>query len=251
MALQTTIENLDDVQDEFHALYSQTDDGFVLQVEGIDVHPDVVNLKNSYVAEKAKRKTQGKELEAAKKRFTDAEKLVEEIPEDFSLDAWNAAKDGKTDDAALSSLRDKMADLRKKFEADILTLKGENDSLKEAGKRMVIERGLDDLIVQSGVTIPAFQRAVRREMLGRISVDDAGKSFVDSDELGPMPVPDYLKRFLANEGKDFVSPPKGGGAQGNDRGAGGAGKTLTRAEFEALNTVQRAKAMKEGIKLTN
>ncbi len=251
MALKSMIETLDDVQEEFHSLYTEADGKFVLDIEGIDDHPDVVNLKKSYVAEKSKRQKQGSELQAATKRFADAEKLVEQLPEDFSLDVWNAAKEGKSDDAALTSLRDKMAALREKFDGDLKTLQTENDGLKEAGKRMVIERGLDDLIATSGVTVPAFQRAVRKEMLGRISVDDAGKSFVDSDELGPMPVPDFLKKYLSGEGKDFVAPAKGGGASGNDRGAGGTGKTLTRTEFEGLNAVLRSKAIKEGVTLTD
>lgn len=251
MALKTTIETLDDVQEEFHSLYTETDDGFVLQLDGIDTHPDVLNLKKAYAAEKQKRQSQGSELKTVKQQFADAEKLVEQLPDDFSLDVWNAAKDGKSDDAALTSLREKMAALREKFDGDIKTLKDENDSLKETGKRMVIERGLDDLIATSGVTVPAFQRAVRKEMLGRISVDDAGKSFVDSDELGPMPVPDFLKKYLSGEGKDFVAPAKGGGAAGNDRGAGGTGKTITRADFDALPAQKQAATVKDGITVTD
>ena len=55
MALKVTLETLDDVQAEYQALYTERDGVFVLDVEGVDNHPEVKNLKTAYTAEKAKR----------------------------------------------------------------------------------------------------------------------------------------------------------------------------------------------------
>ena len=250
MALTHTIESLDNVQEELHSHYVEADGKFILQIDEIVTHPDVLSLSNALGRTKTKMETQGAELKSALSNLSEAKKLVENLPEDFDLDIWTAAKDKKPD-AAISTLQEKMKALSIKYEGEKDSLKAENTKLVDAGKRSKIERQLDDLIEASGVNVPSFKRAVRAEVLGKIAIDDAGKATVDTDDLGEMSLGDYLKRFLATDGKDFVSPPKGGGASGNDRGTGGTGKTLTRTEFEALNTVQRAKAMKEGVTLTS
>ncbi len=249
MALKTTIENLDDVPEEIRSLYTESEDGFVLDIEGIDAHPDVVHLKTAYTAEKNKRTKQGKELKTARDALTAAEALVEDFPEDFNLEVWVAAKEGKGNDAALSVLRDKMGELRTKLEGDIKELKDENSGLKQSGERAVVERRLDDLISASGVTVPAYKRAVRAELLDRITIDEGGKPIVESDELGPMPIADYLKRYLAADGKDFVKPASGGGGPGNE--GGGSGKTISRADFESLPAIKQLKSVKEGVTVTD
>ncbi len=249
MALKTTVEKLDDVPEEFRSLYAESDDVFVLDLDGIDAHPDVVHLKTAYSAEKNKRAKQGLELKTAREALTVAEALVEGFPEDFNLEVWTAAKEGKGNDAALTALRDKMVELRTKLEGDINVLKEENTGLKKSGERAIIERRLDDLIAESGVTVPAYKRAVRAELLGKITIDDGGKPVIESDELGPLPVADYLKRYLTADGKDFVKPPSGGGGPGNE--GGGSGKTISRADFESLNAVKRMKAVKDGVTVTD
>ena len=139
-----------------------------------------------------------------------------------------------------------MKALRTKHEGETTALKVENAKLVHAGKRTKVERQLDDLIAASGVNEPAYIRAVRSEILDRTKIDDDGRATVDTDDLGEMPVGDYLKRFLASDGKAFVSPPKGGGAAGNDRGGTGNGRTITRADFSAMRPQEQAKAMKDG-----
>ncbi len=248
MALPTIVENLDNVPEGNRSLYTESEDGFVLDIEGIDAHPDVVHLKTAYSAEKNKRTKQGKELKTARDALTAAEALVEDFPSDFNIDVWTAAKEGKGNDAALTALRDKMVELRTKLEGDINVLKEENTGLKKSGERAVVERRLDDLIAESGVTVPAYKRAVRAELLGKITIDDGGKPVIESDELGPLPVADYLKRYLAADGKDFVKAPSGGGGPGNE--SGGGGKTISRADFEALNAIKRMKAIKDGVTVT-
>jgi hypothetical protein len=35
--------------------------------------------------------------------------------------------------------------------------------------------------------------------------------------MGPRVLADFVKGWAASDGKDFVTPPQGGGAKGNDR----------------------------------
>ncbi len=159
MALTHTIENLDNVQEEFHSHYAESDGKLILQIDDISTHPDVVGLSNALGRTKAKLVARDSELSSALTSLTNAEKLVENLPEDFDMEVWTAAKDKKPD-AAISSLQEKMKALRAQHEGESNVLKAENAKLVDAGKRMVIERGLDDLITASGIAVPAFQRAV-------------------------------------------------------------------------------------------
>ncbi len=45
MALRTVISKLDDVDEALRGLYRETDSGFILDLEGVDDHPDVKGMK--------------------------------------------------------------------------------------------------------------------------------------------------------------------------------------------------------------
>ena len=59
--------------------------------------------------------------------------------------------------------------------------------------------------------------------------------------MGPKVLADYVKGWVASEGKDFVTPPQGGGAKGNDRPISGA--SLKRADFDKMDPAAQAKAV--------
>ncbi|WP_332719257.1 hypothetical protein [Pelagibacterium mangrovi] len=48
MALKTILDTLDDVPEVLHAEYKEVDGKFVLDLEGIDAYPTVVNLKTAH-----------------------------------------------------------------------------------------------------------------------------------------------------------------------------------------------------------
>jgi hypothetical protein len=48
MALKALLETLDGVDDAVKPFYAERDGKFVLDVEGVDDHPDVANLKSAY-----------------------------------------------------------------------------------------------------------------------------------------------------------------------------------------------------------
>ncbi len=208
MALKSVLDNLDDVQEPLKPFYTQVDDKFVLQVEDADSLPDVANLKNAYTAEKQKRQTQGQELATLKTK-------LEDYPEDFDPKVWEAAKSGKPDDAAL-------VELRRTLEGERDTAISERDDARKQVRSLKVDLKLDEALSDNGITSPAFQKAARALLSPQVSLDDKGNPVVDSD-MGPLALADHVKRWAAGDGKDFVSPPKGGDAKGNDKGTGKGG----------------------------
>lgn len=203
--LKTVLETLDGVDDAVAKFYTETDGKFILQIEGVDNHPEVTALRNAYTATKADRDTARQERDVAKA-------LAKDFPDDFDAEKWAKLKDGKPDEAALIKLRQTLEaerdDWKTRFEAERGT------SLRNA-----LDRDLTDALNGAGVTNPAFAKAARTMLAGDVKIGDDGKPFVETD-MGPMALADHVKRWAAGEGKDFVTPAAGGGAKGGKNGTG-------------------------------
>lgn len=83
MALKTILDSMDDVPEALHAESKEVDGKFVLDIEGIDARPAVVNLNTAHERQKASNKTIQTDLTVAKVR-------LEGLPEDFDADAYEA-----------------------------------------------------------------------------------------------------------------------------------------------------------------
>lgn len=221
MALTTVLETLDGIDDAFKPHYTEKDGKFVLQIEGVDNHPDVTNLKNAYERQKADKAALITERDALKLQ-------VEAMPSDFDLKVWAKAKDGKADEAALVSLR---AELEAKItEAQEGRTQAEAKLAKFAG-----ERDLSDALALAGITDPMLMKGATAMLSGSIKTGENGQAFVDTD-MGPIGLVDHVKRWAAGDGKSFVTPPKGGDRSGSN--GGGSQKRwadMTSSEKVALN----------------
>ena len=203
--LKTVLENLDGVDDAIKAHYAEADGRFVLQLEGVDSHPDVANLKSAYERVKA-------DHNATKTKLTEAEKRA--TPEGFDADAWQAFKEGKPDAQAQQQL----VQLRQTLEGERDGWKAKYEGAVEEFRMAKVNGDLSDAIAAAGVTNPAYAKAARAMLAPQVKLDGE-KPIIDTD-MGPMPLADYVKRWAGSDGKDFVSPPKGDDARGNDRGTG-------------------------------
>lgn len=221
MALKAVVDSLDGLSDEVKAFYTEEDGKHVLAVEGVDLHPQVGTLKRAYERNKA-------DLVAAK----DAAKKAS--------DDLAAALKGKPDEAAVQKLR---ADLEKERD-DALRRATDLEGRLTATTR---DRALSEALSVAGVTNPAFVRAAQALLAGSVKMD-GDKPVVETD-MGPVPLSEHVKRWTAGEGAAFVAPPSGGGAKG--QGGAPQGKTMTRAQFDALEPVARAKVMAEQTTLTD
>lgn len=204
MSLKTVIDNLDGLDETIAKLYIQKDDKFILQIEGVDAHPDVANLKSAYEAVKADR-------EVVRKERDDLKVNMPKLPDDFDQAKWDKLKDGKSDEAALIKLRETL-------ESERDTAINELISVKEMARNNALERDLTDALNASGVTNPIFAQAARKMLADKVQIGDDGKPFVETD-MGPASLNDHVSRWTASEGKDFVTSPKGGDAKGNDGGS--------------------------------
>lgn len=236
MALKTLLETLDGVDDSIKSLYAEKDGKFYLQIEGIDAHPDVVNLKSAYERVKADKATAIQERDALKAK-------AEGLPADFDAEVWKRAKEGKPDDAALIRLRGEL-------EGKLTAAEAKANEAEGKLKRFAVERDLSDALTKAGITDLGLSKGARAMLAGMVKASDDGKAIVETD-MGPIGIGDYVARWAASEGKAYVTAANGGGRGGND-GKGQSGqKTITRSEFDALNTVQRSAALKGGTEVVD
>ncbi len=199
MALKVALETLDDLDEALHPLYTEKDGRFVLEVDGIDDHPDVANLRNAYQAEKTKRQDQGQKL-------ADALAKLEAKPNPT-----------KADDAEIMRLREALEAERDQWKTKATELEG-------TVYKLTVEGQLDAAIRDAGISEPAFHKAAKRLLSDVVKVND-GKPVVETD-MGPLALSEYVKRWASSEGAAFVSKPAGGGATGSKGGTTGR-KPLT------------------------
>lgn len=191
MALKTVLQSLDGVDDAVQSLYVEKDGAFVLDLEGIDQHPEVVNLRTAHERQKADNSTLRQERDTAR---ADLE----------------AATKGKPDEAALVAER-------QQYEAKINELTGKLDAANGKITSMTRDTALKTALSEAGISNPVFVKAATAMLRDQIKMD--GDAPVVEGPMGPKPLADFVKGWAAgDEGKAFVSPPAGGGAKGADSG---------------------------------
>lgn len=232
--LKTVVDTLDGLDEAMQSLYAEADGKFILQLDGVDAHPDVANLKSAYERVKADKATTAQERDALKAR-------VSAIPDDFDAEKWAKLKDGKPDEAALIKLRQTL-------EAERDEWKGKAEAADARALKSALDRDLTDALTGAGVTNPMFAKAARGMLSPSVKVGDDGASYVETD-MGPVGLSDHVRRWAAGEGKDFVTQPAGGGAKGG-KGESTA-RTVTRSDFDAMSQADRAKFSTSGGKVVD
>lgn len=155
MALKALLETLDGVDDAVKPFYAERDGKFALDVEGVDDHPDVANLKNAY----------GRTKDDREKAKTEAATLKAQIAE---------LQKGAPDTAATQA---KLASLQEQLDA---AKAAENDWRgKYVGKAR--DEALTSALQASGVTNPTFLKAAQAMLSGMVKLSDDGTATVDGD----------------------------------------------------------------------
>jgi len=207
--LKTVIESTEGLDEALVPLYAEKDGKFVLQIEGVDAHPDVANLKSAYERVKEDRETIRTERDTLKAKAAN-------LPADFDPEKWDKLKDGKPDEAAL-------VQLRQDLEAERDEWKGKFEKASETARKNALDRDLTDALTEAGVTNPSYAKAARKMLSDDVKIGEDGNPIVETD-MGPMALSEHVKRWAAGDGKDFVTPPQGGGGKG---GSGGGTKPLS------------------------
>jgi hypothetical protein len=190
MALKALLESLDGVDDAVKPFYAERDGKFVLDVDGVDDHPDVANLKNAYQRTKDDR-------EKAKQEAATLKTQIEEL------------RKGAPDTAATQA---KIAQLQEQLDA----ANGKATEWQTKYTGVTRDQALTSALQTAGITNPTFLKAAQAMLAGSVKLGEDGTAFVETS-MGPKMLGDYVKGWAAQDGKDFVTPPKGGGAPGGDR----------------------------------
>ena len=190
MALKVLLDTLDGVDDAVKTLYAERDGKFVLDVEGVDDHPDVSNLKSAYSRTKEDREKAKTEAAALKAKIAELEK---------------GAPDTAATQAKLTAMQEQLAAAEAKA--------GDWQTKYTSITR---DQALSNALQSAGITNPTFLKAATTMLAGQVNLGEDGTALIETG-MGPRVLADFVKGWAASDGKDFVTPPQGGGAKGNDR----------------------------------
>jgi hypothetical protein len=224
MALKAVLDTLDGVDDAAKPFYAEANGRYVLKVEGVDDHPEVANLRNAYARTKEDREKAKGEAAALKAQIADLQK---------------GAPDTAATQAKLTQLQEQLA----AKQAEAQQWQGKYTSVTR-------DQSLAQALQAAGITNPTFVKAATTMLAGMVKIGEDGTVYAETP-MGPKMVQDFVKSWASGDGKDFVSAPAGGGAQGSRGGNAAGAKTMSRAEFDGLTPEARVKAAREGVTLTD
>jgi hypothetical protein len=249
--LKLVIEKLEDVEEALHPLYKEKDGKFHLQVDGIE---DTSGLHSALRSERASRAA----LEKKVRNWEALGKSEDEI-KDLLAAHEKAEQDKATKAGEWEKLRDQMNTQH------ATALKAKDDQI--AGMKKAIERHLVDAQATAAIAtakgsadllLPHVQRHVRVieengdysvrvvDAKGDPRVNGKGEPLSISDLVGEMRQSDVYGRAFEGSGQS------GSGTQPVTKGGGTPSqKTIARAEFDALNPVERMEKITAGFTLTD
>lgn len=198
-------------------------------------------------------KTKNAEVLGEKKRAADKASELEarmaKLEEDRNADKTKAEEEIAKKSGDWEKVK---AALEAKHASEVKTLKDENEALKGARDKMVLDGTLSKALEEVGVK-PEFKDAViammRAQQKSAVEIDASG-NFVG--KIGDKLVSDFVKDFAASDaGKAFVANGhEGGGAEGSGtKGAKSNGNpyhkdSINKTEQGRLEKTDRAKANK-------
>lgn len=222
MALKTIVERLDDVPAALHAEYKEQDGKFILDIDGIDNHPSVVNLKTAHERTKADRTKFSADLAAARAR-------LEGLPEDFTAEEYERLKslaEGKEPPKTDEQVARVREQLERKHTGE-LGKKDERIALLEAQiRRTTIDDGLMRALVEANVSkeyLAAAKALLKDKGVVKLVEDEGQFQAVVETDMGPMALSKFVNDWTgSDEGKVFVAKPTGGDAKGGNGRSGEA-----------------------------
>jgi len=242
MGIKATFAAADDIPADVKALYVEQDGKFVLDLEGIDDHPKVRGVITANNTNKATRDRYKAQLDELQAKYKD-------IPEDFNADEWTSLKSGKPQkpDEALETLKtqhaNQIAALKKSHDTELSGLTGKLTESDGYISRMLVDGGLKDAMLESGVN-PDLLDGAMASLRGQVKVlqDDKGarRAVVETD-LGEIAIGQYVKDWAGSKGKAYLAKPTGPGAPGN--GVRPGAKTITRADFSKMSPEEQHKSV--------
>lgn len=254
MALKAVVENLEAVPEALRGEYAEKDGKFYLSVDDLDNHHGVSGLKTALNSERGLNR-------AAKQQVARWEALGKSPDEIAELLA--AVETENTDKLKKKGDFDAILNQHKTtWETEKKGLLTRAETAESFGKSAIIETNVMGALTKAKATPTGIELLTER-FGKRINLEIAdGKrtiTIMQADGKTPMAgsgadgsatFDDLVKEAVKNYPELFEGTGSGGGGAPRNN-SGGSGKTLTRAEWEALSpTDQRAKH-KDGFKIVN
>lgn len=226
MALKAKIEKeaFAELPEALQEYYKEGEDGYVLDLDGVDDHPTVKGLKSKLDEVLGETKAEREKRKALEQAQTDAEKKAAEEKGEFE-------KLYRTAQEQLEAERKQAREFR-----DQITQRDIQSSAQS--------------IAQQLASKDAKRAGVLADYASKYAKFDNGEI---SYEIGGVKVtPDKVAEHLKTEYPFLVdgSQASGGGAAGDGGGAPGK-KQITRQQFDGMSHADRAAFAKEGGKVVN
>lgn len=177
-----------------------------------------------------------------KELLTKLRSATEIKPEDLSAAEERADKAER----ALADLNKQVKTLAAERDKAVQALEQESG----AARSYALEAEITDAIAKGNV-VPALVPALKAMVAQQAKADLVDGKYAVM--IGDKPARDYIGAFLdSDDGKHFkAAAPNGGGGAPGGGGAGTGGKVITRAQFDAMGHVERAKFSTEGGKVVD
>jgi len=118
-----------------------------------------------------------------------------------------------------------------------------------AARSYALEAEITDAIAKGNV-VPALVPALKAMVAQQAKADLVDGKYAVM--IGDKPARDYIGAFLdSDDGKHFKAAAASGGGGAPGGGGAGGGKTMTRAQWDAMSHVERAKFSTEGGKVVD
>lgn len=226
MALKYEVDSVEGLDDGVKSLYTEIDGKFRLSVEGA---PDVGDLQTQLTALQNKNTELLTETKTAKTAKRQAEEAAQE-----------AAKKAAEENGDFKSLYESLNEKHTGLENSYNDLKGNIAKEQRNNEAMKIATSLAD---------GANAKLLSRFIAERLKPTEEGIKVTDlNGGITVSSLDDLANEFKNNP--EFSSLIKGiqssGGGAGGGGTGGGAAKTMTRADFDALDPIAQAKFVRGG-----
>jgi hypothetical protein len=222
MALQAIVEDLDAVPEALREYYREIDDGFVLDLEGVERHPATRALKNAKDREAEERRKRGEKVVELEDRLKAFEGLDAEAARRALAEAEAQADRHLIDQGEIDTLiQGKTARLRTEHEIEIKSLGAALSEAKAALAEVKIFDAIKDAAIKAGVRDGALDDVVNRARAVWRLVDgapaavrpDTGDEPWLADDGAPITMGRWVDD-LAGAAAHLFKPNRGGDAQG-------------------------------------
>ncbi len=234
MALPIVVEDQNQLPEGMEDYYQAQDDGrYVLDVDGVDNHPDVAGLKTAYQKEKEKRQQASKQRDELKKK---ADLIPEDLDSESLQQAIERAKNGNKDP--------ELEKIKSEWQKEVEKRDQALQSKEQQMRNLIIENNLGSALTESAITNPVYQKAAKRLLADQIELEEDHQGNLNpvvENQFGTkVALNEYVKNWASgDEGKAFVNPNQGSGARGAGTGPKEGPKEMSREEFDQLSAKEQ------------